>query len=156
MYIRYNFISLKDNLDSNVNIEFQVMAHTDIVFGNETEADAFGKAMGYDTTDRREIAKKIAALPLEGSSRSRLVVITQGKDPIIVVEKGHVVEYHVEKLSNDKIVDTNGAGDAFVGGFLAQLAMGKSVSECVFCGIWAATEIIQQSGCTCPDKKYNA
>jgi len=134
----------------------KVMAHTDIVFGNETEADAFGKAMGYDTTDRREIAKKIAALPLEGSSRSRLVVITQGKDPIIVVEKGHVVEYHVEKLSNDKIVDTNGAGDAFVGGFLAQLAMGKSVSECVFCGIWAATEIIQQSGCTCPDKKYNA
>ena len=30
----------------------QVMAHTNIVFGNETEADAFGKAMGYDTDNR--------------------------------------------------------------------------------------------------------
>ena len=28
------------------------MAHTNIVFGNETEADAFGKAMGYDTDNR--------------------------------------------------------------------------------------------------------
>ena len=46
-------------------------------------------------------------------------------------------------------------GDAFVGGFLAQLALGKSIKDCVKVGIWAATEIIQQSGCTCPtDKKY--
>ena len=28
------------------------MAHTNIVFGNESEADAFGKAMGYDTDNR--------------------------------------------------------------------------------------------------------
>ena len=62
----------------------------------------------------------------------------------------------VVTLSDDRIIDTNGAGDAFVGGFLAQLARGKSIKECVDCGIWAATEIIQQSGCTCPDKKYNA
>ena len=46
-------------------------------------------------------------------------------------------------------------GDAFVGGFLAQLALGKTIKDCVKVGIWAATEIIQQSGCTCPtDKKY--
>ena len=83
----------------------KVMARADIVFGNETEADAFGKAMGYETTDRRVIAQKIAALPLEGpNARSRLVVITQGKDPIIVVENGQVIEYHVQKLPDDKII----------------------------------------------------
>ena len=85
-----------------------------------------------------------------------MVVITQGKDPIIVIENGQANQYPVTTLSDDKIIDTNGAGDAFVGGFLAQLARGKSIKECVQCGIWAATEIIQQSGCTCPDKKYNA
>ena len=85
------------------------------------------------------------------------MVITQGADPVIVVQNGEVTQYHVTKLASDKIVDTNGAGDAFVGGFLAQLALGKSIKDCVMCGIWAATEIIQQSGCTCPaDKKYNA
>jgi len=138
----------------------KVMAHSDIVFGNETEADEFANSNGYNTKDRVEIAKKIAALPLVSSGsapRSRLVVITQGADPVIVVQNGEVTQYHVTKLASDKIVDTNGAGDAFVGGFLAQLALGKSIKDCVMCGIWAATEIIQQSGCTCPaDKKYTA
>lgn len=31
-------------------------------------------------------------------------------------------------------MDTNGAGDAFVGGFLSQLVCGKAVSECVRAG----------------------
>jgi len=136
----------------------KVMAHSDIVFGNETEADAFAESMAYGTTDRKEIAKNIAKMPLEGPSpRSRVVVITQGSDPVLVVENGQLTEYHVTKLPSEKIVDTNGAGDAFVGGFLAKLALGKSIKESVQCGIWSATEIIQQSGCTCPaDKKYNA
>jgi adenosine kinase len=30
-----------------------------------------------------------------------------------------VTEYPVEALPKEKIVDTNGAGDAFVGGFMA-------------------------------------
>jgi len=135
----------------------KVMAHTNIVFGNETEADAFGKAMGYDTDNRIAIAKKIATLPCAAPfPKSRVVVITQGKDDIIVIENGQASQYPVTTLADDKIIDTNGAGDAFVGGFLAQLARSKSIKECVQCGIWAATEIIQQSGCTCPDKKYNA
>ena len=45
----------------------KVMAHSDIVFGNETEADEFANSNGYNTKDRVEIAKKIAALPLVSS-----------------------------------------------------------------------------------------
>ena len=37
-------------------------------------------------------------------------------------------EYAVDKIEGDKIVDTNGAGDAFVGGFLSQLVKGKEVA----------------------------
>ncbi len=134
------------------------MAYANIVFGNEDEADAFAEANSYDTKDRKEIAKRIAAIKLEGHcDRSRVVVITQGAEPVIVCENGKVTEYHVIGLKSEDIVDTNGAGDAFVGGFLAKLALGKPIKDCVMCGIWAATEIIQQSGCTFPaDKKYTA
>ena len=45
--------------------------------------------------------------------RSRLVVITQGADPVIVVQNGEVTLYDVTKLAADKIVDTNGAGNYF-------------------------------------------
>ena len=38
------------------------------------------------TTDRKEIAKKIAAWPKEKASRSRTVIITQGADPVIVAK----------------------------------------------------------------------
>ena len=60
--------------------------------------------------------------------------------------------YPVIELSQDSIVDTNGAGDAFVGGFLSQLVAGKSIPECVRAANFAAHLIIQQSGVTLPDK----
>lgn len=55
-------------------------------------------------------------------------------------------------LPDDKIVDTNGAGDAFVGGFLAMLQDSKPIEDCVKCGIWAATQIIQQNGTTLQER----
>lgn len=77
-----------------------------------------------------------------------MVVITQGKDPVILVEGSKVTLVLVEKLSREQIVDTNGAGDAFTGGFLSQMVLGKSWETCVKCGIYSATHVIQHSGCT--------
>lgn len=51
-------------------------------------------------------------------------------------------------LKLEEIVDTNGAGDAFVGGFLSQFIQKQPLGVCVRCGIWAARQIIQRSGCT--------
>ena len=53
-------------------------------------------------------------------------------------------------LEKEKLIDTNGAGDAFVGGFLALLAKGGDLVECVEAGHWGARQIIQQSGCKIP------
>jgi len=47
----------------------------------------------------------------------------------------------------EEIVDANGAGDAFVGGFLAQLILGKSIAECVRAGHYSAGVILRVSGC---------
>lgn len=138
----------------------QVLEYAHIVFGNESEADTYAEH-NFEKgsyTDRKDIAKKIAGLPFKGIGSSRIVVITQGSSPCIVASNGEVSEYPVIKVDPDKIVDTNGAGDAFVGGFLSQLANSqKSIEEAIHCGIWAATEIIKVSGCTCnPAKKYQA
>jgi len=129
-----------------------VLPYTDIVFGNETEAAAYAESQNLGTTDVKEIAKRIAMLPKENGSKSRTVIITQGKDPVVVVSEGKVTEYPVTPLTEAEIVDTNGAGDAFVGGFLAQYIQDKPLSVCVKCGIWGATKIIQRSGCTLPEK----
>jgi adenosine kinase len=60
-------------------------------------------------------------------------------------------------LAKELLVDTNGAGDAFVGGFLAQLVQGKSIADAVAAGHWAARYIIQQSGTQLPtDCNYKA
>lgn len=128
-----------------------VMPYADIVFGNETEAATFSEVFNLGTTDVKKIALAISTLPKENGSKGRIVIITQGADPVVCVQNGEVSEIAAEKLADDKIVDTNGAGDAFVGGFLAQYVQGRELNLAVKCGIWAATHIIQRSGCTLPE-----
>jgi len=120
--------------------------YVDILFSNETEAATFAEVQNLGTKDLKEIALKITNLPKE-NKRSRMVVITQGELPVIVASDGNVKEYPVESLKPSEIIDTNGAGDAFVGGFLAQYIQKKPIELCIKCAIWAATHIIKQSGC---------
>jgi len=126
-----------------------VLEYADVVIGNETEAETFAKVNSIEGS-RAEVAKAIAALPYKGNAaKSRTVIITQGADPVIVVEKGEVSEVPVIKLDSEKIVDTNGAGDAFVGGLLAQLAKGQNTRKAIECGLWAAAQILQVAGVKC-------
>jgi len=53
------------------------------------------------------------------------------------------------------IVDTNGAGDAFAGGFLSKLVNGQNLDECVKAGHYCAALVIQTRGCQLPEKKDN-
>eukprot|EP00522_Entomoneis_paludosa_P011289 CAMPEP_0172447634 /NCGR_PEP_ID=MMETSP1065-20121228/6910_1 /TAXON_ID=265537 /ORGANISM="Amphiprora paludosa, Strain CCMP125" /LENGTH=347 /DNA_ID=CAMNT_0013198991 /DNA_START=42 /DNA_END=1085 /DNA_ORIENTATION=- len=123
----------------------------DFVFGNESEAAAYGKKnCDGEEEDLGKIALAICALPKKNDKRSRTVVFTQGSKSTIVAKDGKVTEYSVEAIAADKLVDTNGAGDAFVGGFLAQMVLGKDLEASVKAGHWAAGYIIQQSGTTLP------
>jgi len=125
---------------------------TDYLFGNETEALAYAEAVGWDTKDVEFIATRLSLIPMEKPDRKRKVVITQGADPTIVAINGQVTKYPVLTLPKEKLVDTNGAGDAYVGGFLAALAKEKSLKDCCAAGAYAASVIIQHSGCTYPSK----
>jgi adenosine kinase len=128
------------------------LPYIDLLFANETEAAAFSKMANLETDDIKEIALKTAALDKLNKNRERMVVFTQGCLPTIVAFEGKITEYAVIECKKEDIVDTNGAGDSFVGGFLSEFIQGKSVSRCVQVGNYAAHYIIRQSGVTLNEK----
>ena len=95
----------------------EVLPYCDIIFGNESEALAYGKANALETTDIATIAKHLQAVPMAGGHSRRTVIITQGKDPTLVVSgaAGDVSSFPVDALDSSLVVDTNGAGDSFCG-----------------------------------------
>lgn len=128
-----------------------VMPYTDYLIGNESEALAYAEGHGLNTTDIAEIAKHIAQLPKVNSSRPRIVVITQGTDDTIVITANpggepSVRTFPVKAIAKEEIVDTNGAGDAFAGGFIGALVAGKELDEAVDVGQWLASWSIRESG----------
>jgi adenosine kinase len=131
----------------------------DYLIGNESEAIAYSESHGLDTQDISAIAKHIALLPKKNTKRPRVVVITQGLDDTIVVI-GDVVAgtttvktFPVHPISSSQIVDSNGAGDAFAGGFLAGIVQGKDLARAVDMGQWLAAESLQQVGPSFPAPK---
>ncbi|CAN6581023.1 unnamed protein product [Malus baccata var. baccata] len=118
----------------------KALPYVDYVFGNETEARTFSKVHGWETNGVEQIALKISQWPKASGTHKRIAVITQGADPVVVAEDGKVKAFPVEKLPKEKLVDTNGAGDAFVGGFLSHLVQEKAIEDCV------------KAGCTYPEK----
>merc|ERR1711991_709806 len=131
----------------------QVIPYADFIFSNEDEAATYAKENGFDETeDLSKIALALAALDKVNASRPRMVVITCGSEATIVAHEGVVDTYPVDKLDSSLIIDTNGAGDAFVGGFLAGLAKGQAVADCVQAGHTAAAMIIQTPGIVLPSK----
>jgi len=131
----------------------ELLPKVDFLFGNETEAQAWAESEGWETKDVAFIATRLSLIPSDDSKKQkRTVVITQGADPTIVAFNGHVKTYPVIALPKEKLIDTNGAGDSFVGGFLAALSLGKDIEACCKAGSYAASIVVQNSGCTYPEK----
>jgi len=126
----------------------EVLPYVDVLFGNESEFLTFSKVHEFGTEDLKEIALKVADLPKMNKQRPRMVVVTQGAEPTLICKDGQVTEHPVLAIAASAIVDTNGAGDAFVGGFLAGLVLDRPLEDCVRAANYAANYIIQQDGCT--------
>jgi adenosine kinase len=125
----------------------EILPFADFVFGNESEAQAFASSNGFpENIEIAEIALRIANFPKASGTHQRTVVITQGSIATVIATGGKIVAVPVDPLPASSIVDTNGAGDAFVGGFLAYLAKGASLADCTQAGHWAAGHVIQRSG----------
>ncbi|KAI9836319.1 MAG: adenosine kinase [Thelocarpon superellum] len=124
----------KDPLDATA-------PYWDYVIGNETEARSYADSHDLKTDDIKTIAEHLAKLPKKNTKRQRVVVVTQGTEATVVATGGErvtVKEYAVKTIPAAEIDDTNGAGDAFAGGFLAGIIQGKDLDTAVEMGHWLA------------------
>lgn len=137
-----------------------MIEYADIVFANKEEAKFMAKKLfGLDETIisnepalMKEIAIRLSKLPKKASTKPRIVVITCGPSTAFLSQH----DFNSNKsiiFSNDPflvpeefIVDTNGAGDAFAGAFLAFYIQKHDLLACLKAGHWAATQTIQKRG----------
>ncbi|WP_085906957.1 5-dehydro-2-deoxygluconokinase [Kiloniella majae] len=112
----------------------KVAALSDIIIGNDEEFDfmAGGKNLGL------EKAQTLAA------EANRLIVYKMG-------EKGAITYTGVEEIHTGiypvKALKPTGAGDAFMGGFIAALAQGLPIKECILRGSASAAIVVTRVGC---------
>ncbi|KAL1678072.1 Ribokinase-like protein [Schizophyllum commune] len=128
----------------------QVLPHCDIVIANEAEAESWAIANNLpDPTDLPAVGRALATVLKVNPARPRLAVFTHGAKQTVVVSSDAPDKpkiFPVPPLQDEDIVDTNGAGDAFAGGFLAGYVLGKSLEECIAAGHKLASVSIGQAG----------
>lgn len=123
-----------------------IFRYITIIVGNDEEARAFSEGHEWNLDNIEEIACKISTFEPGKNSGHRLVIITQGENSVIVAKNEIITQYPVTKIPASDIVDSNGAGDAFIGGFIGKYVLGYSIEECVKSGINAGSYIIQRPG----------
>ena len=130
----------------------EIANDADIIAGNYEEAVELADRKGNDI---REIYKNIFKKLNENNNR--LLLITDGPNGVYCGKYNYDEQrlesfwtFCANKVKNEDIQDLNGAGDAFLGGFLSQFMKGNSIEDCCHIGIDAATVIIKNVGCTFP------
>lgn len=134
-----------------------LLESADVVFTNAAESEFFAKQMGLETGNYSLICEFIAKFPKKNLFKKRTVIITCGPDPAFICEFDHMANkvsfsgsFQPDSVNENDIIDTNGAGDAFAGGFLSKYMTGKSLDDCMKAGHWAASVVIQRRGCQYP------
>ena len=112
----------------------------DILFSNEDEIKAL-----YNS-DNLENSIKLARENCE------IVIITKGSEGSIIVSKND--SYEINAIDVEKVIDKNGAGDAFAAGFLYGISNGYKIDKCGELGNIAATEMITHYGAR-PERKFS-
>lgn len=131
----------------------------DILFGNKEEYEALGSLL--DLPDGIPSTAENVALYLNKVKEQRsnlmhkIIVVTDNLKPILCVSGNQVIErFPVPKIDSKEVIDTTGAGDAFVAGFLVAFVKKKCILECLDEGCWTAGQIIRRVGCSLPEKTF--
>ena len=128
--------------------------NADIVFGNRDEFEELANINQFKTMD-----DLITDLLNEYNSvnKQKIIVVTDGANPVFFYQgnsssgiESESVE--VPKVELSEIIDTTGAGDSFVAGFIHALMDGKSTRECIEVGCEISAKVIKVIGCNWPKK----
>ena len=129
----------------------EIANHADMVVGNIEELETFAGVKGVE---KKEIFEKVAKKLTE---KERLFVVTDGSKGVLISKYDYnrnqvdfILQSFPSLMKTEDIVDLNGAGDAFLGGFLSQFMKGSTLYSCCRAGNDAAYVILQNIGCTFP------
>ena len=115
----------------------------DYLIPNESEAEIL---LGSKFRIEDTAAAVDGAIELMNRGVRKAVIITLGKEGVVIVKRdGQMRTFPARKV--DKVVDTTGAGDCFVGGFAVGLVeRGLEVEGAAHIGLAAAALAIQKHG----------
>lgn len=137
------------------DVTWMVM-NADIIFGNRDEFEELALMNGFQSMD--ELFSDLFSTYSKGI-RQKTVVVTDGKNDVFFykgdvngIESGNV---NVPIVDKEEIIDTTGAGDSFVAGFIYNLLQGKDIRECIEFGVTISSEVIRTIGCNLLKKRSN-
>lgn len=115
-----------------------VLHEAKLVFMNEIEQVYISNLLGYEPTEELLCRGKADA-----------VIVTHGPEGCIIyrLADGIVQQTHIDATVPDMVVDTTGAGDSFVSGFLYGIVNGCSYEKCAKYGATVSSFIIEAAGC---------
>lgn len=142
-------------LEKFSDIILEIISYGDVIFSNKEEARFFiCEVLKQEVEDDWDLTLKLAKLSKKNTNKNRVFVVTAGPEPAYIICYDHLndkIEYKgsFEPMPVDEkdIVDTNGAGDSFAGGFLAMYMKGEKLDICMKAGHYAASRVIQKRGC---------
>ena len=106
----------------------------DIVIGNDVEFDLLGGAVGSGMNAARKLVADGASIAVYKMGEKGAVTLTSGLEIVTGVYRTNAIK-------------PTGAGDAFMGGFLASLAQGRRLRDSVLRGSAAAAIVVSRVGC---------
>ena len=148
-------------LITNLNAPYIVKTHqksvtwltkrSDLIFGNRDEFEELASINGFKSMD--DLFLSLFAT-YSKCHRQKMIVVTDGANEVLFY-KGNVDGFdsgsvQVPFIKEEEIVDTTGAGDSFVGGFLYKLMREKDIKECIEFGIEISSKVIRTIGCNLP------
>lgn len=130
-----------------------LVEHADLVFGNLAEFVALAQI--YQCGDVDELAHLLIK-QYRKHKRSKILVATDGCRSVRLYQgagsKFTATNFPVPALPANVVIDTTGAGDSFVAGFLYKFMNDDSptLADCIRYGCKIAGKVIRQVGCNLP------
>ncbi len=104
------------------NVRNAIMKHSTVLVANSHEASELGNVEVVDVSSAEKCAEKLLKVG------PKVVVITLGKTGSFLMSSAGS---HFVKAIDIEVVDTQGAGDAFLGAFVARMANGDELVDCL-------------------------
>ncbi len=132
------------NLAPYREVPAALLRQCDPLVVNETEARAL---LGLHTDGSPDSSADAESMAEQLGGRTRSAVITLGAAGAVVAAEGAIRSVPAERVT---VVDTTGAGDAFVGALAASLSHGDSIASATLQGVRAGSQAVTRRGAQPP------